>query len=586
MAGANRKPGGASSVSRRTFLAATGVAATALTADLAAAATKGDATPPWAGEADVIVVGSGAAGYTAAICAARRGAEVLMLEKAGMAGGTTAKSGGVWWTPNNSLMRKAGLEDPREDAVRLMARLSFPNVYNPSLAYLGLDPGDHALIEAFYDFASVASDELDELGALKFTFGTAVDGQRYPDYFGDFPEDKALRGRCLAPLAPNGQSAGSGAEMIRQLGAAADRMGIRLLLEHGVNDVITNPAGEVCGVSAVNGAEAKAFRARKAVIFASGGFTHNAKLVKDYLLGPISGGCAVPTNTGDVIAIATKLGAELGNMKHAWWAQTVFEQALVSPSVPTDVFYYPSGSMFLVNRYGHRVVNEKSMYNERAQVHFTVGSGATEYPNYLLYMIYDQRLADDVGSRRFPYPMPPKGASPPYVISGSTLDDLGRKLQDRLAALTEKYGLASSFTLDEQFSANLAATRERFNGFARRGIDLDFRRGERLVDRSYEPAVPNGMPNPTMYPMADEGPYHCIIIAPGTLDTKGGPKINPKAQMLDADSQPIAGLYGAGNCIAAPSGQAYWSGGGTLSPAIAFGYLAGVHAAAEPVKPV
>lgn len=582
MGGASGKSGSANSVNRRTFLAATGIAAGALTGDLALAAPGGEI--PVEREADVIVVGSGAAGYTAAICAARRGARVLMLEKAGMPGGTTAKSGGVWWTPNNSLMRKAGLTDPREDAVKLMARLSYPNVYNPAAEFLGLEPGDLALIEAFYDSASVASDELDELGALKYTFGTAVDGQRYPDYFGDFPEDKAPRGRCLAPLAPNGQSAGSGSEMIRQLGAAATRMGIELLLEHAVCDVITNSAGEVCGVRAMIGGKVKAFRARKAVIFASGGFTHNARLVKDYLLGPISGGCAVPTNTGDLIPIATKLGVELGNMKHAWWAQTVFEQALVYPSVPTDVFYYPSGSMFLVNRHGHRVVNEKSMYNERAQIHFAVGSGATEYPNYLLYMIYDQRLADDVGGRRFPYPMPPKGASPPYVISGATLEELGRKVQARLTALTEKYSLASSFTLDPDFSANLAATKERFNGFARSGIDLDFRRGERLVDRSYEPAVPNGMPNPTMYPLADEGPYHCIIIAPGTLDTKGGPKINPKAQMLDSSGKPVPGLYGAGNCIAAPSAQAYWSGGGTLSPAIAFGYLAGINAAAEPVK--
>ena len=94
------------------------------------------------------------------------------------------------------------------------------------------------------------------------------------------------------------------------------------------------------------------------------------------------------------------------------------------------------------------------------------------------------------------------------------------------------------------------------------------------------------MPNPTMHEFAGHGPYHAIILGAGALDTKGGPRIDPNGRILGTDGKPIAGLYGAGNCIAAPAGQAYWSAGATIGSALTFGYLAGQHVAGARINPL
>lgn len=577
----DQKPKSDLRLTRRNLMGAvgvSGVAALGVAPAMAASVDDGG----WQQEADIIVVGSGGAGMTAAVCAAHRGARVIVLEKAGMIGGTTAKSSGVWWVPNNALMKRDGLADPKPEALEYMARVAHPTHYSKGAPNLGLDQADYDLLEAYYDHAAPATDELASIGALNFTYSTGVDGSKYPDYFAHLPENKAPKGRGLRPDAPPERAAQGGAEMIRQLAAAAQKLGVKVLTDHAVTGLVQNGQGRVIGVAArANGATLR-LRAAKGVIFGSGGFTHNVSMADGFLPGPIAGGCAVPTNTGDFVAIAERVDAKLDHMNKAWWAQQVLEQTIVSRATPDDVFFYPSGSIFLVNKYGRRVVNERMIYNERTRIHFAWDPVNAEFPNQLLFLIYDERLKNNPGAGRYTYPLPPAGRSAPYVISGANFDELGRNIDARLKTLVEQGKLSDQVRLKPEFAASLEETRERFNGFAETGKDLDFQRGDTEVDRSFERAVPNGKPNPTMYPMADAGPYHAIIIGGGTLDTKGGPRINVHAQVMDNGGRPIVGLYGAGNCVAAPTASGYYGGGGTLGPALTFAYLAAIHAAAQP----
>jgi succinate dehydrogenase/fumarate reductase flavoprotein subunit len=89
------------------------------------------------------------------------------------------------------------------------------------------------------------------------------------------------------------------------------------------------------------------------------------------------------------------------------------------------------------------------------------------------------------------------------------------------------------------------------------------------------------MPNPTMHAFSEEGPFYAVILVPGTLDSRGGPRIDTNSRLLRSDGTVVEGLYGAGNCIASPAGQAYWAGGTTLGLAATFGWIAGTHAASR-----
>jgi predicted oxidoreductase len=90
-----------------------------------------------------------------------------------------------------------------------------------------------------------------------------------------------------------------------------------------------------------------------------------------------------------------------------------------------------------------------------------------------------------------------------------------------------------------------------------------------------------GRTNPTMWPLADTGPYYAALVTGGTLNTKGGPRTTPDGQVLDDLGDPIPGLYGVGNCVASASGNSYWAGGATLGPIIAFAHRAAAAAHAE-----
>ncbi|HEY0578602.1 MAG TPA: FAD-binding protein, partial [Pseudonocardia sp.] len=126
----------------------------------------------------------------------------------------------------------------------------------------------------------------------------------------------------------------------------------------------------------------------------------------------------------------------------------------------------------------------------------------------------------------------------------------------------------------------------RFNELAATGRDLDFGRGERAVQQLFNGDVREepGRANPTMWPLSSDGPYYAALVTGGTLDTKGGPKATPDGQVVDDMDEPIPGLYGVGNCVASPSARAYWAGGATLGPIIAFAYRAAQAAHREPVK--
>ena len=586
-----------SSVSRRDFLKSAG-AGSVLTAATAGTVlfheSKAYAQQRWDHEADVVVVGGGAAGGAAAVFALAGGAQVIMLEKAPSVGGTSARSGGVYWIPNNRLMRAKGIADSRDDCLRYMARCSYPMLYSANDPTLGVGANKYALLEAFYDNGAATIDALQEMGALESMLSTralssaqdvdieaATEGDLWPDYYAQLPEDKAPRGRSLV-VKPRGNRGEGGSEMIRQLHESVEQRGGQILVDHRATRLVVNGSNEVVGVEATtdSGRTTVAVRARKGVVFGSGGFTHNPEMCLNHLRGPIFGGCAAPTNEGDFVHIGTAAGASLGNMTNAWWWPVMLEPALQSRDT-RGFTQLPGDSMIQVNRFGHRVVNEKIQYNERTQAHFAWDPSRGEYPNLVLFMIYDEFTRERFGGTSAA--IPSSGVTAPFVLEGQTLEELASRIDARLSELADRTG---NVRLDSGFVTGLKQSIATFNGYAETGKDTEFLRGEGPIETWFhgDRRPDNDKPNPTMYPISATGPYYAVMFCAGTLDTKGGPVINAKAQVLDRHERPIPGLFGAGNCIASPAAQTYFAAGGTLGLALTFGAIAGKSAVAESVK--
>lgn len=634
-------------ISRRQVLK--GTAATAVGVGLAKAAVGGTG-PAYAATDlvyDVVVVGAGAAGFSAALGVVRQDptAKVVIVDARPTYGGTSYRSGGRLWIPNNADMRAAGLSDPRDEAIAYMARLARPDDYKPHAFRYGLQKRHYAQLSAYYDNGA---DMLDYYRATKimpwhaetgvFLPGVSdplgLKGKFAPDYHPELEENVPKGGRSVMPelFDPTGTMASDlgrtttvgnfgssvyGPDVIEWLNLAARQAGIEVHLGTRMVDLLvtkTLTGTAVTGIKAMSVVDGgtvaseplpylevpvgRTYGARRGVIVTAGGFSkNNAKLAATFtgdnaLTG---GGCAVVSAVGDVTDMAAKYGFMTENMDQAWFVENIYEQyksdpnSALSPNYLLFQAYWLAGdSMIVVNRRGQRVTNEKSNYNDRTRAHF---AGAD---NRFLFSVFDKHSYDNfvgLGGQILPI-----GSS--VIGPASSLPELAGLLAQRLQQYPETGGLASDFT------AGLAATVERFNGFARTGVDEDFHRGEASIDvwwhafclsfHGYDTSAAPGVgtkdcisantdengkpyPNVTMRPL--DGQYYAVILSSGLQDTKGGPAIDEYGRVLDAGGAPVTGLYGAGNCIASPAGHGYWGAGGTLGPATVFGHIAGRHAA-------
>ncbi|MEL0081589.1 MAG: FAD-binding protein [Gammaproteobacteria bacterium] len=430
------------------------------------------------------------------------------------------------------------------------------------------------------------------MGAVNYMSLMDIDGGMFPDNFAELPENHSPRGRsivCTPPRIDEGRfyypgGGGLGIDLIALLRQATNQKRIPIKTRHEVIEVITNSDGAITGVLVATRQRERRIRARRGVVFASGGYLHNPQLRRTYLRGPVFGGCGIPTNQGTFLKLAGSLGASMGNLNNAWWKEVLLEEAVVNSDTPTGIWVIPGDSTLMVDRYGNRFCNEKNQPGGRPQHHFEWDPVRIEYPRLVTMMIWDKRAVDlFAGTYGI---QSAEGALPGHVIAADSLDALADAIADRLEQFAEHTG---GFELDAGFKQQLPATVKRYNQQARDGKDDDFHRGEALADRTWHfyggvPRVDNPYPNELMHPLSETGPYYAALVVAGAIDSKGGPRIDSDARVLRSDGSAIPGLYGAGNCVSHISAGAYWGGGGTIGPAIVFGAQAGSHAAKSAVN--
>lgn len=536
---------------------------------------------------DVVVLGTGAAGLTAAVSAAASGASVGLFEKANEVGGTSAWSGGMVWIPCNHHMAELGSYDSRDGALTYLRSLSH-GLIDDDLAAALVDAGPEML-------AWLEANTPAEFQIIK----------DFPDYHPEHPGAKPDGGRSLeCPLFPFAElgewaakvtvgpqlsgnitmsetSLGRGApqgvppaELKRRTlrderGAGHGLVG-RLLkgcLDHGVVPQIGARAHRlvtegnwVIGVRFDTADGPLEVRATGGVVIATGGFEWDAELVRDFVRGPLVRPASVPTNTGDGLKMAMRVGAALGTMREAWWVP------VIDVPIPGNgiAAWQVNGERtrphcIMVNRHGERFTNEAANYNALGAAFHTIDVTAFEYPNHPAWMVFDRHYLTRYGLAGYHG----DGATPDWIIDGATLTELESAL-----------GLPGG---------SLRATVDRWNAHASSGHDPDFGRGSSRHDRWWGDAEFGDGPGSTIGPL-DTAPFYAVRVYSGALGTKGGPRTTTDGQVLDVDGQPIPGLYAAGNAMASVLGMTYGGAGGTLGPAMVFGFLAGKHAASEELK--
>ena len=549
---------------------------------------------------DVVVVGSGAAGLSTALTASILGLSVVVIEKAGTLGGSTAISGGAVWVPDHPHLAAVGLTENRADV----------------LAYLGAMLGNRLkpdLVGAFLDRGPEMVAFLEKHTELRL-----VPRAVSPDYHPDLP-GAAAGGRTLDPAPFDGRALGAAFKRLRVPlkeflvfgGMMVNRKDIdtllgatktpgnfwctaKLLLRYGL-DRIAHPRGtrllmgnalaarlvksaldraiplrenhaartliregdRVTGLVVDGPSGTQRLGARRGVVFASGGFPGSEAMRAAHLPHAESHYSMAPAeNTGDGIRLGLEAGGRLGqeNIGNAFWA-------------PVSVMKNPDGSetrfphlildrakpgLIAVDQSGQRFVNEANSYHDFVEGMHRRHQHAPSIPAFL--------VADSAFIRKYGLGLIHPGSGSHqrfidagYLLAGSSPADLADRMGVPVAALSE--------------------TIRRANTYALAGVDPEFGKGSTAYNRYLGDA--SHKPNPCLGPIGT-APFHAVRVYPGDIGTAAGLETDASARVLGADGQPIPGLYAVGNDMNSIMAGSYPSAGITLGPALTFGYIAGI----------
>lgn len=562
-------------------------------------------------ECDLLVIGSGAGGLSAAVTAAHLGLKVVVAEKDPVFGGTTAWSGGWMWIPRNPLAEAAGIREPVDGPMTYLRHELGPHFDAPR-------------VEAFLEHGPRMVRFFAGHTALEF-----IDGNAIPDFHGDTPGAReGGRSVCAAPfdgrrLGPHigrlrppldlislwGMGIASGADLrhflnatrkpgsflhvvrrvsrhlrdrlvhgrgmqlvngnalVGRLMCSAVDLGVDLRESHSALSLVTED-GRVAGAVLGGPRGPVQVRTRQGVVLACGGFPHDVERRRNLFAYTATGrehwSAATPSCTGDGLRLGESIGA-------------VVDASLASPGAwaPVSLVPRPDGTtgafphlierakpgLIAVVRRGCRFTNEADSYHDFMRGLF----GALEPGETVeAWLICDHRFIRRYGLGAVkPAPMPlGRFLRNGYLIRGRTPEELAGRC-----------GI---------HPATLADTLRVWNAGAELGVDHAFGRGDSPYNRMQ--GDPEHRPNPCVAPIR-QAPYYAVRVVPGSLGTFAGLRTDARARVLDSATRPIPGVYACGNDMTSVMGGMYPSGGITLGPAMTFGYIAAHHAAGTDPAP-